>query len=53
MGRESIELDKLTDSMTEWYTQLQMAGAASTNPLDNEFDVGDIIAAPFDVDSKM
>jgi len=53
MGRESIDLDKLTESMTDWYTQLQLAGASLSNPDETEFSLGEIIAAPFDVDSKM
>jgi len=47
MGKESIDLDKLTEAMTEWYSQ------TIANPDGEDFNIGDIIAAPFDVDEKM
>lgn len=46
MGHESIDLDKLTESMTEWYSQFP------PEPLLG-LSAGEIIAAPFDVDGKM
>jgi len=45
VGRESIELDKLSDMMTEHYR--------GSPPEDTIFNVDDIVAAPFDYDSKM
>lgn len=47
MGRDSIELDKLCDTMTDYYH------AHPNDRSEPQFNVGDIVAAPFEVDGKM
>ncbi|ODM99995.1 Tudor and KH domain-containing protein [Orchesella cincta] len=47
VGRDSVELDKLCESMTDYYS-------GQNEPRDeNQFNVGDIVAAPFEVDGKI
>lgn len=45
-GRDSIELDKLTETMTEWYSKTPAEESPSLS-------IGEIVAAPFEVDGKM
>ncbi|CAL8089336.1 unnamed protein product [Orchesella dallaii] len=47
VGRDSIELDKLCESMTDFYS------GRNEPREDSQFNVGDIVAAPFEVDCKI
>lgn len=49
-GRKSNELDKLTERMTEWYEEKERKEKKMTEL--EEVNVGDIVAAPFNMDSS-